>query len=327
MTELRAFRAGDLPACLELLRRGHDSRFTEARFRWLHEQAPGGSSRIVVCEKAGRLIGMSAVIPRPALLFGKAILAGRDVDPVVDPEHRGQGLFTAMLKWLLNGLNGIDVLYNFANRASAPGFQRCGWRVAGQLTDHVVQLGYRKPFSREHLLYRVTGWLPRTKAGEEVREIYAADLGSLPASTIAVPESGFGAKRSLDYLKWRYAASPLGNYRYFMRKRDGVPLDLVVVSPSPEKRRLIIMDMLAFATAGVRLQRYLPSWRAEFGDCWTGVWSGLPRPWRTGFITKPLAHRSGQLVLVRTAPGREELLPPGFSVADMFLTHGDVEAN
>jgi GNAT superfamily N-acetyltransferase len=327
MTECRAYHDDDLPRCVALLRRGHDAKFTESRFRWLHEQAPGGRSRMVVCESEGRLIGLSAVIPRPARLFGESILAGRDVDPVVDPDHRGRGLFAAMLGWLLNNLDGIDILYNFANRASAPGFQRCGWREAGRLRDHVAQLGYRGFCSREHLLYLATGCNLRSRPGEAVHEVVAAALDSLPPTTVTPPEPGFVVTRSLDHVKWRYAASPLCAYRYFVHTRNGTPLGLAVVSHVPEQRRLIVMDVLAFDPEGGRLRPYLPAWRSAFGDCWTCVWSGVPRAWRHGFIAKPLARGSGQPVLVRPAPGREELLPPGFSVTDMFLTHGDVEAN
>ncbi len=318
MTDCRAYAPADRDACLDLLRRGHDPRFTSERFAWLHEQGPGGPSHKVVCEAEGRIVGLYAVLRRPAHLDGGPVMAGRDVDPVVDPAWRGKGLFTRMLDWMLANIEGVDIFYNFANRASAPGFCKRGWTVADALVDHVAQLGYRRLASREGLLWAASR-LARPPAGEwPVRELTPADVADLPPPLLP-PGRRFAVERSSAYLDWRYLQSPLHDYALLARHDGETVVDVLVVRRDPGARRLVLVDLAVHRRDGGGFAAYLPHLERHLGGGWVGVWSTVPAAWRRGFIKSPRA--GGLPLLVRTTPGLS------LGAGDCFVTHGDVEAS
>lgn len=321
--EIRAYVHDDRRGCLDLLCRGHDPRFTAERFAWLHDRGPAGPSRKVVCEQRGRIVGLYAVLPRAGLLDGKPITAGRDVDPVVDPDCRGQGLFTRMLDWMLEHTEGIGLFYNFANRASAPGFARRGWRSVDVLSDHVAQLGCRQPFGREGLLWAASRLLrPRTD-DLPVRVLTADEVRALP-SPLTVPGRRFAVPRTAAYLDWRYLQSPLHEYRILARYDGDAIVDALVVKAAAPTRRIVLLDVVAYRADGGACAAYLPFLRKQFGDCWVGLWSTVPSEWRRGFLKSPWAK--GLPLLARRHPSVESAgidLQPG----DCFVTHGDVEAN
>jgi len=323
MNGCRAYQDADREACLGLLRRGHDPRFSEERFRWLHEEGPGGRSHAVVFESDGRVVGLYAVLPRPAVLDGRPIVAGRDVDPVVDPAWRGRGLFTRMLEWMLAHGDGVDVYYNFANAASAPGFLKRGWSVTDTLVDHAAQLGYRRLASREGLLWAASRLvLPHgDRAG--IDELAPAEIAALPAP-LAPAGRRFAVDRTAAFLTWRYCRSPLQRYRVFARRDAAGIRDLLVVRVDAERRRLFLVDLVVYRPDGGRFAAYLPRVAADLDVGWAGVWSTCPAAWRRGFLRSPRAR--GLPLLVRFAPGRERLAA-GLGRGDCHVTYGDVEVN
>lgn len=316
MNDCRAYGPADREACLDLLRRGHDPRFTSERFAWLHEEGPGGPSQKVVCEAGGQIVGLYAVLRRPARLDGRLVMAGRDVDPVVDPAWRGKGLFTQMLDWMLASSAGIDIYYNFANRASAPGFQKRGWLVADALVDHVAQLGCRRLASREGLVW-LASRLARPSIGDlPVRELTPEEVAKLP---LPMPPPGrrFAVERTAGYLAWRYLQSPLHHYRLLARHdKDGI-VDVLVVRTDTPARRLTLVDLAVYRSDGGTFAAYLPHLQRHLGGGWVGVWSTVPPAWRRGFIKSPRA--GGLPLLVRSGTP--------LHAGDCFVTHGDVEAN
>ncbi len=323
MGQCRAYEPADRAACIELLRRGHDPRFSEERFAWLHELGPGGPSCKVVVEAEGRIVGLYAVLPRPAHLDGRLITAGRDVDPVVDPDWRGKGLFTRMLDWMLASDSGVDVFYNFANPASAPGFRKRGWQEADRLADHVAQLGYRTLLGREGLLWAASR-LARPPLGElPVRELSIDEVAGL-SDPLPPPGRRFVVQRSAAYLAWRYGQSPLREYHSLARHDGDELVDMLVVRADPDVRRITLVDLSVYRADGGTFAAYLPYLAEQFGGCWVGVWSTVSASWRRGFVRSPRAR--GMPLLVRSDSGRDDLgraLGPG----DCFVSHGDLEAN
>ncbi len=64
MLDFRLYEPDDFGSCLDLVRAGHDSDFSAERFRWLHEQGPGGPSRIALCLADGKVVGIYSVVPK-----------------------------------------------------------------------------------------------------------------------------------------------------------------------------------------------------------------------------------------------------------------------
>lgn len=322
MELVRLYEPGDHAACLSLLQRGHHSRFTAERFSWLHERGPCGPSHKIVCEADGRIVGLYSVLPRHACLDGKIVIAGRDVDPVVDPAWRGKGLFTRMLEWSLSSSQAVDIYYNFANRASAAGFRKCGWETTEILVDHAVQLGFDRIPSSALLLWAASRFARPRFHSFDVREMAPEEVRYLP-DPIPPPKRRFFAPRTGSYLYWRFVQSPIHRYQMFARFDSSEIIDLLVVKLDPGSNRLLIVDFAVYGPDGGALAGYLKYLKRRFGNVRVAVWSTIPTAWRRGFLKSPRAR--GLPMLVRPAPGFHEL-DPSLTPGDSFITYGDIEA-
>jgi GNAT superfamily N-acetyltransferase len=215
VTIRRAVIPDDEPAIVELLRRtmgwapGDQA---EQLFRWKHRLNPAGPSPMWLAEAGGRIVGLRAFLRWTFERDGRLIRAVRAVDTVTDPDHRGMGLFTTLTLGALEELaaEGVDFVFNTPNTQSLGGYTKMGWQTIGTLPAFVRIRSMRD--------------LPRV-----VRSRGPANLDSLPCSTgvsaaegladgAAVesllmstePPAGVHTPRSLDFLRWRYVAAPLG---------------------------------------------------------------------------------------------------------------------
>lgn len=327
MLEFRSYNREDLPACLALIREGHDTDFSEERFRWLHEQAPLGPSAIALCMDGDKVMGIYSVIRKKVCLGDRELIGGRDVDPVVHPSCRGQGVFSRLLKFGLENFTGLDFFFNFANPASARGFMANGWKQAFTLDDAVCQLGYDKAFSRNHLVYLATGSRIRNRPlrGEEITAGEARSFltDSALQGALHAPADRLWVERSPKYLTWRYLDHPLHQYRWFLETGVDGHRHLAVVRHHPEQNRLDVVDFLGHGTEP-NLGDWLPLWKKEFPGASVVVWASTPAAARRGFIQNPLAKGKGRPFLVREFPGKTMVTAAELG-GPWCLTAGDLE--
>lgn len=142
MISLRKYSLQDKDKCVDLLQRAHDSKFTIERFDWLHHHNPMAPSDIALVLDGENVVGFYGALKKTAIINDREYVIARDIDPVVDPNYRRRGLFGKMLDFALENFTDIDFFYNFANKASAPGFLKRGWQSIGPLRDCVSQTGY-----------------------------------------------------------------------------------------------------------------------------------------------------------------------------------------
>jgi GNAT superfamily N-acetyltransferase len=328
MLTYRRFQPDDFESCLDLIRRGHDPSFTAARFRWLHASSSLGPSEIALCLDESEVVGIYSVIRKTVRLRDQVYTAGRDVDPVVDPRYRGQGIFTRLLEFGLRTFRGIDFFVNFANEASAPGFRRCGWFGGTPIEDRIFQFGYQRVTSRDFLRWAATGARQRALPREEVCEIDADTClsvlnGAGGHSAVRQPPDRLAVDRSAAYLKWRYLDSPLHRYRLFLHGTPSHPLALAVGRFDEAASRLLIVDVVGLRQSPC-LSAWLPLWKTLFPRGGVGVWSTVPRSMRPGFAGNPLRRRQGIVFLMRAFPGKEAL-DAVIRENRWFMTHGDLE--
>lgn len=329
MLEFRKYHADDLPKCLELLQVGHAPTFSLERFRWLHEQPPGGASEITVCTNGNDIIGLYSVIRKTVCLGQNTYQGGRDVDPVVHPDFRGRGIFTRLLEFGLNNFQNLDFCFNFANPISAPGFRKAGWQDVGTLDDRAFQIGFKSIFSAKFIAWLATGALLHRDSTDDAREITQVEafqvLDEISAHAAHwLYSDHLCVERSTAYLRWRYALNPLKKeYRWFIRGSFHNPLGLAVCSFDKDLNRLSVLDALGFS-APPKLKYWLGCWARSFPGCWVGVWSSVPAEICEGFIANPLGRGKGCAFLVRSFPGRE--VPKGlFKMEGWYITRGDLE--
>lgn len=325
MLEFRLYKYGDFDACVDLIRSGHDANFSDQRFRWLHEQGPGGESAIALATDKGVVVGIYSVIRKRMRAAGKLYIGGRDVDPVVHPAYRGKRLFTRLLEFGLDGFTGIDFFFNFANAASAPGFRKGGWQDLYAPKDMVRQLGYSKIVSREFGLWLIGRAIPAPRSSAAVKELHSHEVRAiLPADNLASNKARgrIQVERGSNYLVWRYLNSPLHQYRYFV---SGGPAAwaLAVVRLIESSNRLLVLDLLDLGRSPV-LGEFLPTWASLFPTATVATWSAVPAELRRGWFANPMGQAKRQPILVRESPyGKtpRNLLQP----ENWMITHGDLE--
>ncbi|WP_227133058.1 GNAT family N-acetyltransferase [Halorubellus salinus] len=139
MTDVRTFRRGDdLDAFLSLYERVFGRARDAAWFDWKYASGPAVSApRIVVAvsdgtdgAESGDLVGARPFLPMQLAVGDRRVVAVQPVDAMVHPEHRRQGVFTAMTEWALAAFEASDaaLCFNFPNEAAAAGNRRLGWR-------------------------------------------------------------------------------------------------------------------------------------------------------------------------------------------------------
>lgn len=328
MLEFRLARPEDSPSCLELVRTGHDSTFSAERFDWLHRRGPWGPTRAALALSGERVVGMYSVLPKTVVFDGRTFRGARDVDPVVHPDFRGQGLFSRLLGFGLDQFEDLDFLFNFANPASAAGFRKFGWRDCAPLEDRVRQLGFSAAPSASTLLWVLGLANPAGRTGARTRMLdedeFSAWLGDgFPSPAPGSTPGLAGVHRTAAYFRWRYLDHPMHRYTYFLAEGPDGPTGLAVCRHHREAGMVSVLDVVGFGSSPA-LGDWLVEWRGRFGTSRVVAWNSLPAPVLKGLLGNPFKKGRGQTFLVRELPGREtpaEILDS----RHWYLTRGDLE--
>jgi GNAT superfamily N-acetyltransferase len=324
MLEVRAYTVADQTACLSLLRRAHDPEFSEDRFTWLHEHCPHGRSLRTVCCDGERVVGFYAAIPKRVVVGNRILIAGRDVDPVVDPQYRRRGVFGQLLDYALHTFNGIDFFFNFANDVSRPGFLSRGWRLSGALLDAVCQLSSRRWLDSESLLFLATGARARSARNAFVVRTDPATLLGKHGLRPVAPEGMMWVQRTPAYLEWRYVRAPLRSYECFALLRGSEAVLALITRLEATSRRLLVLDILTSGSAPYDLGPLLVAMRSAHPGARAVMWNSTPAWARRLFVCNPLHRNRGYPMLVRA--GTSGVLPGGpAGLHRAFVTHGDME--
>jgi hypothetical protein len=271
---------------------------------------------------------MYSVLPKTVAYQDGSFRGARDVDPVVHPSQRGQGLFGRLLIFGLENFQDLDFLFNFANPASAKGFRRGGWRDAPPLEDCVRQLGFDKPISQAGLLrflgclqpHRGPSFRTRPVSEDEFRDMLSENSRF---ATPTSPPGRAGVERTADFLAWRYLDHPNHRYRFFLAEGTDGGVAVAVCRHDERSGLLSVVDLAGFGI-DPPLTTWEDDWKQQFPRARAVAWRTLPAGNLKGFIRKPLNRGRGQTFLTREFPGGEapfELTDTG----KWYLTRGDLE--
>lgn len=147
MTRVRAFRRDeDLEGFLSLYEEVSGVRRDGEWFDWKYASGPSVAAPTVVVAvregpaggDAGEVIGARPFVPMSLAVGSRRVLAVQPVDAMVHPDHRREGVFTAMTEWALAAFEGSDaaLCFNFPNDAAAAGNRKLGWRPVQQLSSY-----------------------------------------------------------------------------------------------------------------------------------------------------------------------------------------------
>lgn len=187
-------------------------------FRWKHLESPFGRSFMLVAEANGRIVGFRAFMRWRFRAGDRGVMAVRAVDTATHPDYQRKGIFSRLTSEALRELRGqIDLVFNTPNEKSLPGYLKLGWSVVGKIRPRVR---VRRPL----------------KVIRGLRSLRDLDTGGLdaappveaePASQLLLDENGLAelltggraeqvglhTARDVAYLRWRYGAAPLLDYR------------------------------------------------------------------------------------------------------------------
>jgi len=248
----------------------------------------------------------------------------RDIDPVVDPDYRGKRVFTRLLDFALQHFDDIDFFYNFANKASAPGFIKRGWHQIGPLRDYVFQTGYSSILSKDFIIFLLTSMLKPVKGGQDIKQIDFSLLADLEKLKPHAPSNRIWAKRSISFLIWRYGINPLHEYEVYAQYGKDDIVSICIARYIPESRNLIILDYVPFGSDVYSLTSYLFFFKSKYKNTSIYLWHTSEKGMLESFTTNPLKKKIGQNFLVRAFPGKNI---PDFilNLNRWYVSRGDSE--
>lgn len=301
---IRPYADADEAAVLELLTAalgpGPGGRRSPEFFRWKHLENPFGRSLMLVADEGDRIIGLRALMRWRFVAGDRVISAARPVDTATHPDAQGRGVFSRLTKEGLSALGGsASVLFNTPNEKSLPGYLKMGWKAVGSMP---ISVRIRRPLrfaSRVRSRHRaepVPGAArPRVLAEPAAHTL--ADDGAIEdlLRGVAAPSEALSTPKGMGYLRWRYGAAPLLDYRA-VRRDEGertVGLGIFRVRARGELWETTIAELLVRdGDVGVARRLLRDVVRASFTDLQTfHAPSGFPgrrAVTRAGFLPSPI---------------------------------------
>jgi len=260
--DVRRFRAADTADFLSLLEqtlRSHSN--GRAWFDWKYVRNPYADHvPIFVADHDGDVVGACAFLALEMAVGGRRRQVLQPVDTMVHPDHRKQGLFTRMTERALDRYadDSPAFLFNFPNEQVLPGYQKLGWRRAGDLSK-----GYRVENARAVLGKYGSGPVARAAravgapliAGHNsVRDATAPTLRassvsatrSVPAGELAeiyretVPD-GIHAVRDETFYEWRFS-NPEKQYRTYVAPGPAGPVGITLADTAADSSITHVVD-------------------------------------------------------------------------------------
>jgi GNAT superfamily N-acetyltransferase len=252
--EIRSYEPADRDAVLDLYGTTFGPR-SEAWFEWRYVDNPFlPEVPIVVAEHDGDVVGARPSLPFPLRVGDDTALAVLQVDPMVHPDHRRQGLFTRMVSEVYDRYADREptVSIGFPDEPVKDALERLGdelslhagvgvpfpeyYRVqdpdamARSATDDAVPQALARlstPVARGYLAVR-------DSLGSRETDIAVESVDGVPAGRLADLALGgqpraAHARRTEEFYRWRFA-NPRFEDRTYLASRDGEPTAAMVLS-------------------------------------------------------------------------------------------------
>jgi GNAT superfamily N-acetyltransferase len=327
---IRPYQDHDEAAVLSLLEASLGSGPAGARspefFRWKHLENPFGRSFMLVAETDSRIVGLRAFMRWEFVVGERRFRAVRAVDTATHPDHQGKGIFSRLTLDALDTLREqVDFIFNTPNDKSLPGYLKMGWQVVGRVP---IRIRVRRPI---RFATRARSWHSASKLGSIPSTDAPSASGLLDGridGLLATGERlrGIATPRDGTYMRWRYGAAPLLDYRALTTGSPGHIEGLAVFRVRPR-------GGLAEATVAETIVR--PGGRRTAGKLLRGVGAAarvdhvacsFPRDSSADIAARRLGslRAPGGMTLVVNPLGHD-LDPSPLHLRSWALTVGDLE--
>jgi GNAT superfamily N-acetyltransferase len=222
--EFRPYERADHDAVMSLLQASLQWPATDqyrAYFDWKHVDNAFGPSPAWVAVDGARVAGLRVFLRWEFESPDGVVRAVRAVDTATHPDYQGRGIFTRLTMTALDGLkaDGVDFVFNTPNDKSGGGYLKMGWRELGRVPLRFRPRGVASAVRTARARTTADRWGAPCAAGASAGDALGdeAAVGRLLAS---LPRSArLHTRRSVDYLRWRYAGLPELGYRALVDER------------------------------------------------------------------------------------------------------------
>jgi GNAT superfamily N-acetyltransferase len=322
---VRAFQPKDEPGVLEVLQAAFgkwpndiQNRTASEFFWWKHASSPFGSSRLIVAEADGALIGCHAYMPWRLDIGRRVLTTVRGVDLAVHPSYQRRGVSTAM-RAAASFPNEAAFMWSNPNDHNRPGALKAGMRDVYRLPQFLRPRG-----SLRHTIGRSCAKGARTPEYLEVEAETAGDAlrDGTCASHVLEQIKGTGKRmatvKDLDYLRWRY-----GQFEEYRAITTDAGTGGVVIFRARRQGTFWVSDVCELLaekndrrTVGRLLHLVRTAAQADFMSC---CFSSRHHAAPFGFV-----QTRGPTVLM-TLPLRQGLAPDPTRRSSWALSRGDLE--
>jgi GNAT superfamily N-acetyltransferase len=211
-------------------------------WRWKYRQSPFGPAIVQIIRIDGQVAAAGCLWP-VQLRFGARILnALQPCDTAVHPAFRRRGLFGILneARKVLARARGADLIFNFPNSNSLPGYQKSGWHHIGRVPWLIRAL---KPIA----ILRNRQY-PGKSAPIKIPEPYQFD--GPEASILQVdkfnPEGFISIDRLHGFWAWRFCQHPTRRYGLIRSSEDRNALAVFTLSRTPSGLiEMVVVDLLS----------------------------------------------------------------------------------
>lgn len=230
---------------------------------WQYHNPFGELSAWVYDDGAGRIVGHYANYPVPVLLGGEVAVAGIAVDAAISPSHQNRRLMRPLNEALYrhSAEKGMRVSLAYpSNPIAVKGIRSAGWLEVARLRTLVLAVDdawLAKRFKAPRFLARVVRGIGfRIGRGDAGSEVGAPPPGldALWSHTLTAGGVRNGIIRDAAWWQWRYADSPMSEYRYFEVRRGQqlAGAACVVVREDFGGRFAYLLELMAVDAAAAR---------------------------------------------------------------------------
>lgn len=312
---IREYRKDDKGALVELAKSGLSREFSVNRWDWLYHSASVVGSHIAVAEYEGRIVGSMGAVKKRFVWNDEEFVGGRHVDPVVDKSMRGKGVFSKILKVLVEMNNDVDFIYTFPNAASFRGFEKGGYTSIGPIPVGYCNLAFVGAGIKDKIKFFRTGL---KLLGKHYTRVEKGVLEDLKGREWRKPLDRYSLKRDYTYLDWRYGQSPVKDYDILVcRDKKGEILSACIVTL--EKGFLCIVDIVEYSES-IEIEEYLLAIKRLYGPVTVWLWNNNVPGLNRFFWT-----RGWHNFMVRSC--RKKMPDRFFKKETWYITHGEVESN
>lgn len=212
-------------------------------FHWKFAQSPYGETLLACAKVQDVIAGCVGLGIQDFYQDGVLVKGAISYETFVNPEFQGHGLFKKLIAYAEEEAKkkGIELLLNFPNNNSLPGFLRMGWS----------QMAGSKYYLKAHNLLRCLRYIT------DIKQFFVP----LPSNLLQLDQDAFAnckeqiLQKSLvqrvtpEYLTWRFLSYPVGHYVIFnseevcsvarVGKRGHLTeLQILVVLPQRQKQHI-----------------------------------------------------------------------------------------